>query len=516
MPGAMIRSGVRAEEIAAIGLRAARAASGFRSLGIGAGDVVAVYLRNDFPFFEASVAAGLVGAYSTPVNWHNSPDEARYIFENSGAKAIVIHADLYRGIEKAIPKGVPVFVVPVPPEIMSAYGIPADAAAAPAGTVDWSEWLSQFPPIEAGPAEPPGSMIYTSGTTGHPKGVRRAAPTAEQGAAWAGIIGKVMGFNAEYGEPQEMVTVVTGPMYHSAPNAYGLFGFRVGANVILQPRFDPEELLQMIEKYKVTHLHMVPTMFVRLLKLPEEVKRKYDLSSLRFVVHAAAPCPVHVKQAMIEWWGPVINEYYGGTETGAVVFCNSQEYLAHPGTVGKAIDGAKVMVIDENGNELSRGATGEVVCRTSTIPDFTYHGDDEKRRRAEKAGLISLGDIGYLDEDGFLYLCDRAKDMVISGGVNIYPAEIEAELHKMPGVGDCAVFGIPDDEFGESLCAVVQPQPGANLTEADVKTFLRAKVAGYKVPKRVEFKTDLPREDSGKIFKRKLREPYWAAAGRQI
>ncbi len=516
MSGAMIRSGARAEEIAAIGLRAARAASGFKSLGIGAGDVVAVYLRNDFPFFEASVAAGLVGAYSTPVNWHNSPDEARYIFENSGAKAIVIHADLYRGIEKAIPKDVPVFIVPTPPEIMSAYGISAEDAGAPAGTKDWSEWLSQFSPIEAGPAEPPGSMIYTSGTTGHPKGVRRAAPTADQAVAWSSIIGKVMGFNAEHGEPHEMVTVVTGPMYHSAPNAYGLFGFRVGANVILQPRFDPEELLQMIEKHKVTHLHMVPTMFVRLLKLPDEVKKKYDLSSLCFVVHAAAPCPVHVKQAMIEWWGPVINEYYGGTETGAVVFCNSQEYLAHPGTVGKAIDGAKVMVIDENGKELERGATGEVVCRTSTIPDFTYHGDDEKRRRAEKAGLISLGDIGYLDEDGFLYLCDRAKDMVISGGVNIYPAEIEAELHKMPGVGDCAVFGIPDEEFGESLCAVVQPQPGATLSEADVKAFLRGKVAGYKVPKTVEFKTDLPREDSGKIFKRKLREPYWEKAGRQI
>ncbi len=516
MSGAMIRSGARAEEIAAIGLRAARAASGFKSLGIGAGDVVAVYLRNDFPFFEASAAAGLVGAYSTPVNWHNSPDEARYIFENSGAKAVVIHADLLRGIEKAIPKDVPVFVVPTPPEIMSAYGISREDACAPAGTQDWREWLSQFEPIEAAAAEPPGSMIYTSGTTGHPKGVRRKAPTAEQAAAWSRIIGKVMGFSVEYCEPHEMVTVVTGPMYHSAPNAYGLFGFRVGAHVILQPRFDPEELLQMIERYKVTHLHMVPTMFVRLLKLPDEVKRKYDLSSLRFVVHAAAPCPVHVKQAMIEWWGPVIYEYYGGTETGAVVFCNSQEYLAHPGTVGKAIDGAKVLVIDENGKEVSRGATGEVVCRTLTIPDFTYHGDEEKRRSAEKAGLISLGDIGDLDKDGFLYLCDRAKDMVISGGVNIYPAEIEAELHKMPGVGDCAVFGIPDEEFGESLCAVVQPQPGGSLTETDVKTFLRGKVAGYKVPKKVEFMTDLPREDSGKIFKRKLREPFWEAAGRQI
>ncbi|ABS62427.1 AMP-dependent synthetase and ligase [Parvibaculum lavamentivorans DS-1] len=516
MGAAAVRSGKRVAEISGLAERAARAASGFASLGIGAGDVVAVYLRNDFPFFEASAAAGLVGAYSTPVNWHNSPDEARYIFENSGAKAIVIHADLWRGIEKALPKNVPVFVVETPAEIVSAYGLSAEAAKLPAGTQDWGQWLAQFPPITAGPAEAPGSMIYTSGTTGHPKGVRRAAPTAEQAAAWGQVVGTVMGFSPEYGEPQNMVTVVTGPMYHSAPNAYGLFAFRVGANVILQPRFDPEELLQMIDTYKVTHLHMVPTMFVRLLKLPDEVKKKYDLSSLRFVVHAAAPCPVHVKQAMIAWWGPVINEYYGGTETGAVVFCNSEQYLKHPGTVGKAVQGAKVMVLGENGEELAAGATGEIVCRIPAIPDFTYHGDDEKRRKAEKAGLIALGDIGYLDEDGFLYLCDRAKDMVISGGVNIYPAEIEAELHKMPGVGDCAVFGIPDEEFGESLCAVVQQQPGAGLSEADVKAFLRERVAGYKVPKRVEFQNDLPREDSGKIFKRKLREPYWQQAGRQI
>lgn len=516
MGAATIISGARVAEIAALQERAARAASGFRSIGIGPGDVVAVYLRNDFPFMEASAAAGLVGAYSTPVNWHNSPDEARYIFENSGAKAIIIHADLLRGIEKAIPKDVPVFVVETPPEIVSAYGLSPDDAKLPAGATSWDTWLAQFPPIEAGPAEPPGSMIYTSGTTGHPKGVRRAPPTPEQAVAWAGIIGKVMGFNATYGDPRDMVTVVTGPMYHSAPNAYGLYAFRVGANIILQPRFDAEELLQMIERHKVTHLHMVPTMFVRLLKLPDEVKRKYDLSSLRFVVHAAAPCPVHVKQAMIEWWGPVINEYYGGTETGAVVFCNSEEYLAHPGTVGKAVENAKVLVLDDNGNELARGATGEIVCRTAAIPDFTYHGDDEKRRKSEKAGLIALGDVGYFDEDGFLYLCDRAKDMVISGGVNIYPAEIEAELHKMPGVGDCAVFGIPDDEFGESLCAVVQPQPGATLSEADVRSFLRERVAGYKVPKKVEFRSDLPREDSGKIFKRKLREPYWEQAGRRI
>jgi long-chain acyl-CoA synthetase len=515
MAGVM-RSGERNADIATLTDNAARAASGFASLGIGSGDVIAIYLRNDFAFFEASTAAGLVGAYSTPANWHNSPDEAAYIFANSGAKAIVIHADLYHPIAKAVPEGVPVFIVETPPEIMTAYGLSEESCARPENVPLWREWLSEFQPREKSPDEPPGTMIYTSGTTGHPKGVRRARPNAEQAVAWVSIIGDVMGFNSRYGAPADMVTVITGPMYHSAPNAYGLFAFRVGASCILQPRFDPEELLALIDKHKVTHLHMVPTMFVRLLKLPDEVKEKYDLSSLRFVVHAAAPCPVHVKQAMIEWWGPVIFEYYGGTETGAVVFCDSKEWLAHPGSVGKAFAGADVRVLDDEGRELEKGATGEIVCRMPALPDFTYHGDDEKRRRAEKAGLITLGDVGYLDEDGFLYLCDRAKDMIISGGVNIYPAEIEAELHKMPGVNDCAVFGIPDEEFGEQICAIVQKLPGAEITDAGVRAFLRERIAGYKVPKRVEFRNDLPREDSGKIFKRKLRTPFWEAAGRSI
>jgi long-chain acyl-CoA synthetase len=511
-----MRTGARVADIAAMTERAACAASGFASLGIGKGDVVALYLRNDFAFFEAATAAGLVGAYSTPVNWHNSPDEASYIFGNSGAKAIVIHADLYRPLAHVMPKGVAVLVVETPPEILSAYGIDPALGKQPAGTTLWEEWLKPFEPRAKGPDEAPGSMIYTSGTTGHPKGVRRNPPTPEQAVAWQAVVGSVMGFDPKYGNPADMVTVITGPMYHSAPNAYGLFAFRIGATVILQPRFDPEELLAYIDRYKVTHLHMVPTMFVRLLKLPDEVRKKYDLSSLRFVVHAAAPCPVHVKQAMIEWWGPVIFEYYGGTETGAVVFCDSKEWLAHPGTVGHAIPGAEIRVLGENGEELSKGATGEIVCRMLTIPDFTYHGDDEKRRRSEKQGLIALGDVGYLDGDGFLYLCDRAKDMIISGGVNIYPAEIEAELHKMPGVADCAVFGIPDEEFGEQVFAVVQRQPGADIGESDVRAFLRERIAGYKVPKRVEFRADLPREDSGKIFKRKLREPFWEGAGRRI
>jgi long-chain acyl-CoA synthetase len=219
---------------------------------------------------------------------------------------------------------------------------------------------------------------------------------------------------------------------------------------------------------------------------------------------------------MIEWWGPVINEYYGSTEVSAVTFCTAEDWLAHPGTVGRPWPETDVRVIDAEGRPLPPHEVGEVVARTAGMADFTYHRDDQKRRDSEKAGLIAPGDVGYFDEDGFLYLCDRAKDMIISGGVNIYPAEIEAELLKMPGVADCAVFGIPDEEFGEAVCAIVQPQPGADLDEASVKAWLRGHVSGYKLPRRVELATDLPREDSGKIFKRKLREPFWAGLERRI
>jgi long-chain acyl-CoA synthetase len=291
---------------------------------------------------------------------------------------------------------------------------------------------------------------------------------------------------------------------------------RAGAFMVLQPRFDAEELLQLVERHRITHLHMVPTMFVRLLKLPEAVRRKYDLSSLRFVAHGAAPCAPAVKKQMIEWWGPVINEYYGGTETGATVFHTAAEALRKPGTVGRVVEGAVVKVLDAEGRELGPNQVGELYMRIVGITDFTYHGMDEKRREVERRGLITVGDIGYVDEDGYVFLCDRARDMVISGGVNIYPAEIESVLITMPGVGDCAVFGIPDEEYGEALCAHVELQEGARLAADDVRAFLRAHLAKYKVPKLVEFRCELPREDSGKIFKRKLRAPYWEAVGRQI
>ena len=281
-------------------------------------------------------------------------------------------------------------------------------------------------------------------------------------------------------------------------------------------RFDPEEFLALIEKHSITQTQVVPTMFVRMLKLPQPDRTRHDLSSLRWVVHAAAPCPPQVKRGMIEWLGPVVAEYYGATESGAVVACTSEEWLAHPGTVGRPVDGARVRIYDDAGRPLPTGQVGEVYMRLDAIPDFTYHGKDAQRREIERDGLITCGDVGYLDDEGYLYPCDRKRDLVISGGVNIYPAEIEAVLIGLPGVQDCAVFGIPDDEFGESLAAIIAPMDGETPSAAEIRAGLSEHLAGYKIPRHIEFRGDLPREDSGKIFKRKLREPFWRDAGRSI
>ncbi|MFZ2156116.1 MAG: AMP-binding protein [Bradyrhizobium sp.] len=263
-------------------------------------------------------------------------------------------------------------------------------------------------------------------------------------------------------------------------------------------------------------IFMVPTMFIRLMKLPEEVRRKHDVSSLRHIIHAAAPCPADVKRAMIEWWGPVIYEFYGSTESGAVTFANSEDALKKPGTVGRIAPGAELRFVGEDGKILPQGGIGEIYSKIAGNPDFTYHNKPEKRAEIDLDGFITSGDVGYIDQDGYVFICDRKRDMVISGGVNIYPAEIEAALHAVPGVHDCAVFGIPDAEFGEALMAVVEPQPGVTLDVGSIRAQLKASLADYKVPKHVEIHGSLPREDSGKIFKRRLRDPYWERAGRKI
>jgi long-chain acyl-CoA synthetase len=490
-------------------------AAGLDSLGIGVGDGVAIYLRNDLAFFEAAIGASAVGAYPVAVNWHSAEDEARYVFEDSQASAVVIHSDLLERVHGAIPDGVHVLVVRTPPEIVAAYGLEADQHI-PDGAIEWDSWRDGFAPRMI---EPPGttlSIIYTSGTTGHPKGVKRPPYTPEEMETLAAKLSVIFGLGY-FEDPSRMVTAIVGPMYHSAPNVHAMFSYRIGADLHLCPRFEPEGLLALIERERVTHLHLVPIMFERLLKLPEEVRNRYDVSSLKFVVHAAAPCSPVTKRAMIDWWGPIIHEYYGSTEIGPVTFLSAQEWLEHPGSVGRVLDGSEVRVVDDQGRELGAGEVGEVVAGSASgNNDFTYHRDEAKRRAADRNGLFAPGDVGYFDEDGYLHLCDRKIDMVISGGVNIYPAVIEAELHKLPAVADCAVFGIPDDEFGEVVHAVVALRPGDATTEDEVKEFLRGRIASYEVPRRVEFRDELPREDSGKIFKRKLRDPYWAAAGRAI
>jgi long-chain acyl-CoA synthetase len=346
-------------------------------------------------------------------------------------------------------------------------------------------------------------MIYTSGTTGRPKGVERFRPlnmtnpglTEQMG--WLGV-------------RPGMRTVACGPMYHSAPNTFALLAGRTGGLVVFQSKFEPEALLAFIERYAIDSLHLVPTMMIRLLRLPEKTRHAYDLSSLRSITHAAAPCPPEVKRACIDWLGPIVNEYYGGTETGVVVACDSRQWLAHPGTVGRPIGGAEARILGDDGWQLEPGEVGEIYLRNPAAGDFTYHNNDEKRRGIDRDGYVTIGDVGYFDDDGFLHVCDRSTDMIISGGVNIYPAEIEAELHLHSDVADCAVFGVADEEFGESVAAVIKLQDGRTADVDAINAWLHERLAGFKVPRLVEFATELPREDIGKIFKRKLRDEYWS------
>ena len=340
-------SGVELDE------RAARAASGFSKLGIGPGDSVAILMRNDLDFLSATLGTTALGAYAVPVNWHFTVEEARYVISDSRARAVVIHEDLVDRFKGAVPPGVTLVAVPTPPEVRAAYRLPEDVPGF-RGAMRWNAWLASHTPRKEPRLPAPASMIYTSGTTGRPKGVRRRPPTEEHVRAT-----REMG-SAVFGISPGMRTVITGPLYHSSPNFYALAALQQGDLMVLQPRFDPEELLALIQRHRITHLNMAPIMFVRLLRLPDEVKRRYDVSSLEWVVHAAAPCPPGVKRAMIEWWGPIINERYGATEIGPVVFCTSEEWLAHPGTVGRAVTGATVRIYGDDGNLLPAGQAGDV------------------------------------------------------------------------------------------------------------------------------------------------------------
>jgi len=497
MPGKTIMIGAHRISRDVLLDQGARAATALDQIGVAEGDAIALLIRNDSCYFEIIQAAAHLGAYVVPLNWHSTADEIDYILRDCTPRALIGHADLIDRVAAVTSADLPVFAIANPPPDNSAAPV-----SRPAHPQDWTAFRDQALPWAKPPRAPRGTMIYTSGTTGHPKGVRRAPMKPDQVKKNSALLREI------YGIEEGMRAFVCGPLYHASPGAFARQAFQHAGLTVLQHSFDPEDLLRTIAEHRITHLTMVPTMFVRLLRLDDSVRRSYDISSVRWVTHTGAACPPDVKREMIAWWGPVIHETYGATETGPAVGCDSLEWLAHLGTVGRPTAGTEIKIYDEDANELGPNGIGEIFLRTEAYSDFTYHGRPDQRQQVDRGGLVTCGDVGYLDPDGFLFICDRKRDMVISGGVNIYPAEIENVLVNCPGVRDCAVFGVPDDEFGESLVAAIEAEPESKPTPAEIAAYLEKRLARFKVPKRFVFHDALPREVSGKIFKRKLRDRY--------
>jgi len=469
-----------------------RGAQLLRSLDIRRGDAIAFWLPNEPLVFEVYWAAQRAGCYIVPIATALTAEEAAYILENSGAKLLVA--------SPAVP-GLSGLTAPDGVEVMT----PGDWWAACAGQ----------PEAPIADESPGFHMVYSSGTTGRPKGVRLALPEGP-------VTGPHMlaeRIAANYAVTPDTIYLSPAPLYHTAPLAYTTSCHRLGATVIVMPKFEAEAALAAIERFRVEVTQMVPTMFVRMLKLPEGVARSYDVSSLRTVIHAAAPCPVEIKRAMIEWFGPIIHEYYGGSEGNGSTAITSAEWLRKPGSVGRASWGV-IHICDDDGRELPPGEPGLVYFEGGW--DFRYHGDDAKTRDSrhpQHPGWSTLGDIGYLDADGYLFLTDRKSFMIISGGVNIYPQEIENLLITHPRVADAAVIGVPNAEMGEEVKAVVQPlDPAAAGPELarELIDFCRARLSPVKTPRSVDFDLALPRLDNGKLYKRLIRDRYWAGRETRI
>ncbi|MFI9388493.1 acyl-CoA synthetase [Kutzneria sp. NPDC052558] len=454
--------------------------------GFRRGDVVALLSGNDPRVFEVYWAAQRIGLYVTAVNRHLSPDEVDYILTDSGAQALFLGP----GMTAAAPDRIRYVVRMDGPDY---------AAELAAGSTE---------PLADQPRG--GDMLYSSGTTGRPKGVRPPLPDRqvdEPGDSMVRLFGGQLGFGPD------TVYLSPAPLYHAAPLRVCAAVQALGGTAVVMDRFDAEEALKAIERYRVTHSQWVPTMFVRMLKLPDEVRARYDLSSHRAAVHAAAPCPVEVKQRMQDWWGPILHEYYSCTEAIGLTWMRPEEWPAHQGSVGRAILGV-LHICDEQGRELPAGETG-VVYFERDEQVFTYHNDPEKTRGAEHPDhplWTTVGDIGHV-EDGYLYLTDRKAFMIISGGVNIYPQEVENVLALHPAVADVAVIGVPDPEMGERVLAVVQPAPDAAPDAAELIEYVKARIAAYKAPSAVEFVDQLPRTPTGKLVKGPLRQRY-AQAGK--
>lgn len=476
---------------------------GLRALGLGQEDVVAVLVPNGVAFFEVLLAALQSGIRMVPVNYHLVGPEIAYIIQDSGAKAIVVHERFTAEALRAAKE------IDLPDEARFAIGE--------------VEGFRPYAELKAGqPTELPADrssgalMNYTSGTTGKPKGVRRALPPIDPDTM--GEFGTFL--NQLFGiEPfADNVHIVVAPTYHTAVTQFAMAALHAGHTVVLMDKWTPEGTLELIQRHRVTTSHMVPTMFHRMLQLSDDERLSYDLSSLRCVIHSAAPCPVPTKRKMLDWWGPVVFEYYAATEGGGTL-ATPADWEAKPGTVGKAWPISQVVILDDDGNELAPGEIG-TVWMSMGEQRFTYHGDEEKTKKTwNEKGFFTVGDAGELDADGFLFLRDRKVDMIIAGGVNIYPAETESVLLQHPKVNDAAVFGIPHDDLGEEIKATVQlvdPADAGPETEAELIAWCQENLAKFKVPRSIDFLEDFPRTETGKLLKRQLRDPYWAGRSSQL
>jgi long-chain acyl-CoA synthetase len=473
-----------------------------RARGLRPGDGIASLLPNGVAPVELYLTALQSGWYLTPVNWHFTAPEAAYIARDCGAKAFFVHerfADL--GVAAA-----------------DQAGIPADARfcyGAVPGFTAIEELRAGQPDTLPEDRTAGATMHYTSGTTGRPKGVRRALSGMDPDEAMELASFLLQLFGVTQGQPNAHLQ--TSPNYHTAVTVFGGGALHMGHTLVCMDSWNSQTALEFVQRYRCTNSHMVPTQFKRMLSLPDGVKAKYDLSSMRWLIHAAAPCPIGIKEQMLEWWGDCVWEYYAATEGGGTI-ASPQAWRAHPGTVGTAWPISELLIADEEGNSQPAGRTGTIYMKMG-VGEFEYYGDEQKTKANRLRGFFTVGDIGYLDEEGFLFLCDRKSDMIISGGANIYPAEIEAEIIMNPKVADVAVFGIPDEDWGEQIKAVVEPaagvEPGDELA-TEILAGLEGRLAKMKWPKSIDFTAELPRDPSGKLLKRRLRDPYWADQATKI
>ncbi|MCP4908763.1 MAG: AMP-binding protein [bacterium] len=466
----------------------------FRELSLEPGDGIAIFMKNEVGFLEVCWGAQRSGLYFTPVSTHLTAEEIEYIVRDCGATVFIASQALS---EAAAP------IAERMTELRRCFSVGGEIP----GFDRLEDSIVKLPTRNV-PNEQEGSdIIYSSGTTGLPKGIKHPLPSNEIGSAPV-MLARML--NGQYGMCPETVYLSPAPLYHSAPLRFNMCMGRLGATSIIMERFDAEQALAAVEKYRVTLSQWVPSMFVRLLKLPEHVKSGYDVSSQEVVLHAAAPCPVPIKAQMIEWWGPVITEYYGATEGHGATSIDSEDWLAHPGSVGQTTFGV-IHIMDDEGAELPDGETGTIYFAGGS--DFSYHNDPDKTASAKLGnGWATVGDVGYVDADGYLYLTDRKSNMIISGGVNIYPQETENLLITHPKVEDVAVFGVPNEDFGEEVKAVVQPMDfsaaGPELG-AELLEFCKQNLSKIKCPRSIDFERELPRAESGKLFKRRLKERYW-------